>query len=138
MVYYARLKKDGPYLLVSFPDFPNVNTYGSNLKQALANADSALNGVLESEFERGFKLPVAREFSSKRGYHAIPVHPHIEIAYALRMLRNGHSQTEIARRLGISYQSYQKLENPRKCNPTVKTLEKIGLVLGKRLSVSWT
>ena len=99
---------------------------------------SAFAGVLESEFERGFKLPPAGDFSSKRGYHAVPVQPHIEIAYALRALRNGHSQSEIARRLGISYQSYQKLENPRKCNPTVKTLEKIGAVLGKRLSVSWT
>lgn len=52
-------------------------------------------------------------------------------------MRNGHSQTEIARKLGITYQSYQKLENPRKCNPTVKTLERIGEVLGKELVISW-
>ena len=59
------------------------------------------------------------------------------VAYALKRMRNGHSQTEIARKLGITYQSYQKLENPRKCNPTVKTLERIGEVLGKELVISW-
>lgn len=138
MEYFARIRKDGPHWLVSFPDFPNILTYGSDTSQALAHAEEALNGVLESEFERGFRLPDPRDFSSKRGYRAIPVQPHIEIAYALRRLRNGHSQSEIARRLGISYQAYQKLENPRKCNPTVKTLERIGSVLGKRLSLSWT
>lgn len=62
--------------------------------------------------------------------------PHIEIAYQLRIIRNGHSQSEIARKPGISYQAYQKLENPRKCNPTVKTLERISEVFGKVLTIS--
>ena len=43
---------------------------------------------------------------------------------------------ELAKKLGISYQAYQKLENPRKCNPTVKTLEKISEVFGKNLIIS--
>ena len=63
--------------------------------------------------------------------------PRVEIAYALKRMQNGHSQTGIARKPGIAYQSYQKLENPRKCNPTVKTLEKIGEVLGKERVISW-
>jgi antitoxin HicB len=53
-------------------------------------------------------------------------------------MRDGRTQIEIARKLGISYQAYQKLENPRKCNPTIKTLERIGEVMGKRLSLIWT
>ena len=47
------------------------------------------------------------------------------------------SQVEIARELGISYQAYQKLENPRKCNPTIKTLERISEVLGKHLEINF-
>lgn len=46
------------------------------------------------------------------------------------------TQTEIASMLGISYQAYQKLENPRKCNPTIKTLEKIADILDKDLEVA--
>jgi antitoxin HicB len=137
MEYFARITKFGADFLVAFPEFPNINTYGTSLENALAEAREALNGTLETEFERGYTLPSPGKHGLKRSYHAIPVLPHVEIAYALKRMRNGHSQTEIARKLGITYQSYQKLENPRKCNPTVKTLERIGEVLGKELVITW-
>jgi antitoxin HicB len=134
MHYYAKVtKEDGTYL-VSFPDFENINTYGGTPEDALYNASEALNGVLESDFERGFSLPVEKKYSGKK-YYQIQVHPHLEIAYTLKKLRKNKSQVDIARALGISYQAYQKLENPRKCNPTIKTLERISHVLGKKLEV---
>jgi antitoxin HicB len=46
--------------------------------------------------------------------------------------------TILARELEISYQAYQKLENPRKCNPTVKKLEKISSVMGRKLEISFS
>lgn len=136
MEYYARLDKEDGVYLVTFPDFPSVNTYGETVKDALANASEALNACLESDFERGFKLP---EPSVHRGkaFHPVLVHPHIEIAYSLRKLRKTRSQVDIARELGISYQAYQKLENPRKCNPTIKTLERISEVLGRQVKISF-
>ena len=137
MEYYARITKSGLDYIVAFPEFPNINTYGKSLENAIAEAREALNGTLETEFERGYTLPEPGKYGHKRSYHPIAVLPHVEIAYALKRMRNGHSQTEIARKLGITYQSYQKLENPRKCNPTVKTLERIGEVLGKELVISW-
>ncbi|GHV34387.1 hypothetical protein AGMMS4952_26770 [Spirochaetia bacterium] len=45
------------------------------------------------------------------------------------------SRTDIARKLGLSYQAYQRLENPGKANPTIKTLERIAHVFGQELSV---
>jgi antitoxin HicB len=134
MHYYAKVEKQEGVFLVSFPDLENVNTFGESLESALENAKEALNGVLESDFERGFSLPEFKEYRGKN-YYSIPVFPHLEIVYTLRKLRNGKSQIQIARSLGISYQAYQKLENPRKCNPTIKTLEKISTVLGKKLEV---
>jgi Uncharacterized conserved protein len=137
MYYYAKIiKKDSNYL-VSFPELENINTYGVTLAEAIRNAEEALNGSLESDFERGFSLPEAKEHKGN-GFYKIPVLPHLEIAYTLRKLRTGKSQVEIAHSLGISYQAYQKLENPRKCNPTIKTLEKIGAVLGRKLEVSFS
>ncbi len=33
--------------------------------------------------------------------------------------------TDVADKLGVKYQVYQKLENPETANPTLKTLKKI-------------
>ena len=85
-------------------------------------------------FERGFKIPKPKAYSSKT-YFPISVKPHIELSIMLREIRANKSQIEIANMLGISYQAYQKLENPRKCNPTVKTLEKIASIYQKELKV---
>jgi antitoxin HicB len=136
MNYYAKIVKEEGAFLVSFPDLENVNTYGDTLEEALKNAAEALNGSLETDFDRGYTLPEPKARKGKH-MHQVEVAPHIEIAYLLRKLRNNHSQKEIASKLGISPQAYQKLENPRKCNPTIKTLEKISSVMNKRLKVEF-
>lgn len=135
MTYTAILKKTNSSYLVEFPDIPSINTYGETIEEALHNAKEALNGCLESDFERGFTLPKPSKKKYQNGY-AVDIEPHISLAYQLRRVRNGMSQSEIAKKLGISYQAYQKLENPRKCNPTVKTLEKISEVFGKNLVIA--
>ena len=136
IIYQAKIKKEEGTYLVSFPEFPSVNTFGKTLEEALARAAEAFNGAIESDFERGFKLPEPKPHRGKM-YHNVAIAPHIEIAYRLRMLRKNRSQTEIARQLNISYQAYQKLENPRRCNPTVKTLEKIGKAFGKQVTIDF-
>jgi antitoxin HicB len=70
------------------------------------------------------------------GGYPVPVSNHIVLSLQLRELRGEQSQTDIARKLGLSYQAYQRLENPLKANPTVKTLEKIAHVYGRELSIS--
>ena len=137
MEYFAQIKKSDGSHVVSFPDFPNVNTYGENLEDALDNAKEALNAALESDFERGYSLPSAQSHARKKGFHPVELLPHVALAYQLKRLRNGQSQVEIAKKIGISYQAYQKLENPRKCNPTVKTLERLAETLEKQLIVGF-
>lgn len=134
MHYFAEIKKEGDIYYVTFPDLENVQTYAHNFTDAVEYAEEALNGCIEADFERGFSLPEAKEYKGE-GYYPIQVYPHIAIALNLRKIRAGKSQKEIADMLGISYQAYQKLENPRKCNPTLKTLEKIAKVLNKELEV---
>lgn len=52
LAYSAHIEQhDGTYL-VTFPDLENVMTYGATLDEALANAEEALNGCIESDFER--------------------------------------------------------------------------------------
>jgi antitoxin HicB len=132
MVYNCTIEKDGDMFIVQFPDMPNIQTYGNSHEEALAMAREALEGCLESDISRGMSVPSP----SFTGGYPIPVASHIVLSFMLRELRGEQSQTDIARRLGLSYQTYQRLENPRKANPTIKTLERIARVYGRELSVS--
>jgi antitoxin HicB len=136
MEYCAEIKfdKEDKAWNVEFPDHPNINTFGDSLEHALYMAEDALNGVLEFDLERGQTIPKASVVKGKDVYK-IPVAPHIALAYDLKSARADKPQKEIAGILGISYQAYQRFENPRKSNPSVKTLEKVARVLGKRLEL---
>ena len=134
--YPANIVKDNDTYLVSFPDMKNVVTFGTTLDEALNNAEEALNGCIESDFERNFSIPVPSKPDNDEMYQ-IPVAAHIAVAIMLRKLRADLSQIEVARQLHISYQVYQRLENPRKSNPTVKTLEKVARVFGKRFELGF-
>ena len=136
LAYPARIQMSDDGFLVTFPDMENVVTYGASLEEAVANAEEALNGCIESDFERNFTVPAPS--LSGDGAFLIPVAPHVAVAVMLRALRADRSQIEVARQLNISYQVYQRLENPRKANPTIKTLEKIARAFGKRVDVGFT
>ena len=131
MVYYCFIKKEGDEFIAQFPDMPNIVTCGFSIDEALAMAKEALDGCLEAEISHGNNIPKP---SFKKGY-PITVANHIVVAMQLRQLRGDQSQTDVAKKLGLSYQAYQRLENPRKSNPTIKTLERIANVFGRELSV---
>ena len=99
--------------------------------EILPNAGK-LEAILEVEISKGMSI---RPPAYKKG-HPVSVANHIALSLRLRELRGEQSQTEIANKLGLSYQAYQRLENPRKANPTVKTLEKIARVYGRELSIA--
>ena len=132
MVYYCTIEKEGDEYIAQFPDMPNIVTCGFTHEEALAMAKEALDGCIEADISQGNTIPAP---SNKKG-HPVFVASHIALSLRLRELRGEQSQTDIARRLGLSYQAYQRLENPRKANPTVKTLEKIARVYGRELSIS--
>ncbi|MDR1869670.1 MAG: type II toxin-antitoxin system HicB family antitoxin [Treponema sp.] len=132
MIYHCDIKKEGDVYIAQFPDMPNVVTCGFTHEEALAMAKDALDGCLEVDISQGNSVPPP----SYTGGYTVTVANHIAVALQLRELRGEQSQTDIARRLGLSYQAYQRLENPRKANPTVKTLEKIAHVYGRELSIS--
>jgi antitoxin HicB len=132
MVYYCNIENDGDRFLVDFPDMPNVLTFGFSREHALEMAKEALEACLEVEISKGMAV---RRPSFKKGF-SVSVSSHIVLSLQLRELRGRQSQTDIAQKLGLSYQAYQHLENPRKANPTVKTLEKIAHVYGRELKIA--
>ena len=131
MVYYCTIEREGNEFIALFPDMTNIVTSGLSHEEALAMAKEALDGCLEADISQGNTIPKP---SFKKG-HPIAVANHIAVALQLRELRGEQSQTDIAKKLGLSYQAYQRLENPRKSNPTIKTLERIAHVFGRELNV---
>jgi antitoxin HicB len=133
LIYYCTIEKEGNEYIAQFPDMTNVVTCAFSQDEALAMAKEALDGCLECSVANDMDIP-AVSFTS--GY-PIEVAAHIVVALQLRRLRGSMSQIEIANRLGLSYQTYQRLENPRKSNPTVKTLERIARVFNKNINVQF-
>jgi len=83
MEYTAKIKKNGEWWEVSFPDKPNVNTCGESFEHALKMAKEALNGMLNGELE--MEIPLTRpktQANPKKDLYAIAVEPEIEIAYS--------------------------------------------------------
>lgn len=128
MTYYCTLKKEDNVYYVEFPDLPNVFTFGETKKKAIKMAAEALNGVLESEITRGIHIPLPSFISE----YPVEVEPNIAFSLMLRKNRGKKTQSEIADKLNISYQQYQQLENPKKANPTLKTIVKLQKIFDYR------
>jgi antitoxin HicB len=118
-------KADKCYL-VTFPDLPGCLTYGETIHEARNNAREALSGYLESIDLRKIEIPKP---SRLKGRNVEYISPEKRISFAiwLKIKRGekGYTQKDMARLLNINFQSYQKYENPKKTNPTLKTIEKV-------------
>lgn len=137
--YFALLSKDkkSGSVVVRFPDHPNIVTYGHDFLHAKEMAGEALSSTLEVAFERGFTLPAMKTTKPKPGEKVIFVRmtPEVYAAYLLREWRasSGLTQKQLAAKLGIAYQSYQRMERPGRANLTLETLQKIAKALNKEL-----
>jgi DNA-binding XRE family transcriptional regulator/predicted RNase H-like HicB family nuclease len=137
--YYSILIKDpdSGTILVSFPDHPHINTFGEDRDQAAAMAEDALNETLIVEFERGMEVPKeSKRPRATKGREVVfvPLRPAVQMAFLMRKWRSeaGMTQKKMATALGISYQSYQRMERPGRANLTVAMLNRVAQVLGKR------
>jgi antitoxin HicB len=122
--------------LVEFVDLPGCITEGVTLEEALCNGREALTGYLSSMFERNLLIPSPSTLPNKDSYLIEP-EPDVAIPLMLKNLRdtNKLTQNDVARVIGVSFQTYQRLEKPGKSNPTVKTLDRLARVFHKTLHV---
>ncbi len=135
------LESNGTYS-VMFPDFPNCFSMGDNLAEARHYAHEALDLHLEDNPVKGFARPsltvnkdalgVASEYSEVCD---IKVSKNKAFALKLRWLRQdlGLTQKTLAELLHIGLYAYQRLENPRLSNPTMKTIEQLEAVIHQEL-----
>ena len=119
---------------VRFPDLPGCFTYGESIDEAKSMAKEALTGFLQSVDARKMRLP---DPSKLEGKEVLYVEPETPVAFAiwLRKPREalGLSQSDVAKKLGIKYQTYQRIESPSKTNPTLKTIMRVEKVFNQKL-----
>lgn len=122
-IVYAR--SDKAYL-VEFPDLPGCVTFGASMDEAQKNAAEALSGYLESIDQRSEAIPRP---SRRRGRQFFLIKPEKAVAFAIWLKKereqHGLTQKDVAEKLGVSYQTYQRFEDPGKANPTLKTIQKL-------------
>jgi antitoxin HicB len=134
MQYPVRLVREGSKTLVSFPDFPNVHTYGDDEEEALTRAVDALETYLMGMIEDREPIPEPRR---RRGRWSItlPVltEAKIELYRQMRAARVG--KTELARHLHCHLPQVDRLLDLKHAS-RLPLIEQALLALGKRLTIS--
>jgi antitoxin HicB len=119
---------------VRFPDLPGCFTYGETIDEAKSMAKEALTGFLQSVDARKMRLP---DPSKLGGKEVLYVEPETPVAFAIWLRKQrealGLSQSDVAKKLGIKYQTYQRIESPSKTNPTLKTIMRVEKVFNQKL-----
>lgn len=136
-LYPAEFKEeeDGSYS-VKFLDLKGCVTQGESFEEAYYNAREALSGIIESHIENKLPLPEISKKSieaAKNRANVKPVAPMQDTMLPL-MIRGRRkelklTQKDMAKKLKVSQQAYQRLEDPTHFNATTKKLEQIEKVL---------
>jgi len=136
MIYIARVKQEGSYLLAEFPDALGCQTFAEDKFELWEMAKEALEGWLEAHLVDGDAPPRPKRRRRTIDSMQIEVNPALSVALQIRWARQeaGLSQQDLAGRIGVSQQQIAKLERPGS-NPSMETLAKIGNALGVHVDV---
>ena len=119
---------------VRFPDLPGCFTYGETIEEARKMAREALTGFLQSIDARKLNIPIPSKLA---GDEVVYIEPETPVAFAMWLRKQreslGLSQSDVAKKLGIKYQTYQRIESPSKTNPTLKTILRLEKVFNQKL-----
>ena len=134
IAYPAKFEKapEGGYV-VEFIDIPSCVTEGDTLEEAKAMAKEALSAMLYSMDSRKMSIPEPSVTKRKGVYY---IEPDLKIAFAINLKKErerlGLSQKDVAKRMNVNWTYYQRIENPRRTNPTLGTIEKLQKVFNRR------
>ena len=134
ILYPAKFEKatEGGYV-VEFIDIPSCVTEGDTLEEAKAMAKEAISAMLHSLDSRKKNIP---DPSTVKGKNIQYIEPELKIAFAITLKKErkrlGLSQKEVAERMNVNWSYYQRIENPRRTNPTLGTIEKLQKVFNRQ------
>ncbi len=133
LTYGAKIDPDGDGFLVTFRDIENAFTEGSTYEEAVFNAQEVLDFMLLDRLEKDEEIPLPSLI--RKDEVAIPASPEITAPALLHILRTTsyRSMAEVARIMGVSYQSYQRMESGK--NLTMKSFKKAASALGSTVEI---
>lgn len=137
MEFPVNLRKDGKFILVTFPDIPEAITQGNNRAHALEMAKEALESAMDFYFED--RRPVPAPSAPKRGQAVVQLPPSVAAKVLLlnEMLRQNVRPVELARRIGTTKQEVNRLTDLRHATK-IDRIDAALRALGKRLVVEAT
>jgi antitoxin HicB len=135
MRYPVILARQGSKVLVSFPDFPNVQTYGADHRNALKRAVDALETYLMGILEDREPVPVPRRPKRGQRYVTLPALTEAKIELYRQMRAAGVGKAELARRLHCHLPQIDRLLNLNH-GSRLDQIEQALLAVGKRLTIS--
>jgi antitoxin HicB len=130
--YPANLRKDGKFILVTFPDIPEAITQGRGREEALAMAKEALEVAMDFYFEDRRQVPAPSK--PKRGQAVVELPPSVAAKVLLlnEMLRQNVRPIDLARRIGTTKQEVNRLTD-LKHTTKIDRIDAALRALGKRL-----
>ena len=130
--YPANLRKDGKFIVVSFPDIPEAHTFGVDRAEALEMAREALEVAMDFYFED--RRPVPMPSKPKRGQAVVelPASVAAKVLLLNEMLRQKVRPIDLARRMGTTKQEVNRLTDLRHATKIDRVDEALR-ALGKRL-----
>jgi antitoxin HicB len=135
MRYPVILTKEGKRVLVSFPDFPAVHTFGEDEREALARATDALETMLMGMIADREEIPKPGPIGRRRPSVVLPALSAAKVALYSEMRRAGLGKAELARRLNCHLPQVDRLLDLRHAS-RFDQLEQAFRVLGKRLTIA--
>jgi antitoxin HicB len=134
--YRVNLTREGSKILASFPDFPNVHTFGDDEEEALVRAVDALESMLMAMIEDREDIPEPSR--AKRGQTTItlPALTEAKIELYRQMRASKVGKAELARRLHCHLPQIDRLLDLSH-GSRLDQIEQALLAVGKRLTISF-
>ncbi|WP_058185709.1 type II toxin-antitoxin system HicB family antitoxin [Terracidiphilus gabretensis] len=107
--YPVKLRKDGEFVLATFPDIPEAITHGKNRAEALEMAKEALEVSMDFYFEDQRPVPMPSQPKRGQAIVELPLSVMAKVLLLNEMLRQKVRPIELARRIGTTKQEVNRL-----------------------------
>lgn len=136
--YKVRYFQEDEWWLAEVPDIAGGQmTQGETLEEARRMARDLVTTMLLVRIDAGEELDPPTAGRLPAGWEWVYPDARIEVALMVRAERQkaGLTMQQAAARMGVSFSTYQRWEDPEKCNATVSTLERVARAFGRVLEV---
>ncbi len=139
--YKVRYFEEDEWWIAEIPDVARGTvTQGKTLEEARRMARDAVTQLLLSQHSHGEEVDPPTAGRLRSGWEWVHPDPRVELAWQIRRERQraGLSMEHAASKIGVAYSTYQRWEDPERCNATISTLDRIARSFGRQIEVAFT